>query len=489
MQLDAHSQLAIPPETAFGRVAARFELTGATRDELLDALTELPTWQDLGVDREQLTGAFEDVPRWSVGAGLRAFYRTYAAAQGKSRYGDKTPDHAACMHVLARALPEARFIHIIRDGRDVAASLRGLPFAPGDGGIESIAAFWRDTTWRTRRAGAQLPHYIEVRYESLVAEPEAVLRELCTFLELPFEASMLRAHERAGGRLAELRSADVRPGGKVRLPDGTEIVARTTQPPDPRRAGRWRETLTEYELTRFERFAGGALEDLGYPPYERYSNRASARIGSAARTRAMRIVLGRESVGGLGGTETYAITVARELQRLGHHVTLATDELGVMTDVAASNGIEVATLNELPSDCDAALAHDLPMAAALATRCPDARLVFVVHGDGFDDHLPPLIPTMVDAVIACSDRMAARARAVPLDVPIVRLREPIDTDRYLDPRPLPARPRRALILSNYLRGERRRLLVEAWESVGHRVRAGWQPDVPCPGPAARDGGG
>ena len=88
--------------------------------------------------------------------------------------------HAADMDALFRASPEARFIHIIRDGRDVAASLRGLPSAPGDGGIAAIAALWRDTIWRARRAAAHLPHYTEVRYEALVSEPERVLRELCS---------------------------------------------------------------------------------------------------------------------------------------------------------------------------------------------------------------------------------------------------------------------------------------------------------------------
>ena len=77
---------------------------------------------------------------WNLSAGLRAFYRGYAAARGKTHYGDKTPTHIADIDVLSRVLPEARFIHMIRDGRDVAASLRGLPFAPGDGGIAAIAA-------------------------------------------------------------------------------------------------------------------------------------------------------------------------------------------------------------------------------------------------------------------------------------------------------------------------------------------------------------
>ena len=461
LQLDAHPDLAIPPETAFGDVLRHAGERELSRDELLDALSALPTWPDLGVERGELAEAFELTPDWSIGAGLRAYYRAYAAGHGKTRWGDETPGHASRLGLLAAALPEARFIHVIRDGRDVAASLRGLP---GDGGIPAIAAHWRDTLWRARRAGATLPHYAEVRYERLVAEPEEVLRELCTYLELDFDESMLRAHERAGERLGELRTATMEEG-QVRLADGARIAARTLAPPDPSRSGRWRDDLTEHEVARFERFAGGALAAAGYPPYERPWS-ATAPRRAADTNRSMRIVLGRHSLTRPGGTETYALTVARELERLGHDVTLAGEELGLFADHARDQGVHVVHTGELPSGCDAVLAHDAPMAALLAERYPGARLVYAIHSDASDLQLPPVLPGVVDAVVACSDRMAARARAVPLEAPIVRLREPIDTDARLYPRPLNPRPRRALLLSSYLQGERRRMLVDAFEGAG-----------------------
>ena len=167
-----------------------------------------------------------------------------------------------------------------------------------------------------------------------------------------------------------------------------------------------------------------------------------------------------------GGTQTYALTVARELERLGHEVTLASEELGPMADAARADGTRVVSTDELPSECDAILGHDLGMAAMLGARYPDARLVYVMHHDGFAGQQPPLVPGAVDAVVVCSDRFASRARALPLDAPIVRLREPVDVDGALYPTPLPERPRRALILSNYLRGPKRDMLVEAWESAG-----------------------
>ena len=147
--------------------------------------------------RDGLAPAFEQTSRWSAGDGVRAYYGLYAASRGKPRYGDKTPGHARRMGVLAEALPEAHFIHIIRDGRDVAASLRGLPFAPGGGDMAAIAALWRDTIWRARRAAESCRTTPRSGTSGLSREPEAVLRELCDFLELPFDPAMLDAHERA----------------------------------------------------------------------------------------------------------------------------------------------------------------------------------------------------------------------------------------------------------------------------------------------------
>jgi hypothetical protein len=180
----------------------------------------------------------------------------------------------------------------------------------------------------------------------------------------------------------------------------------------------------------------------------------------------MRIVLGRQHMTTPGGTQTYAATVARELERLGHEVAIATERTGPYADFVRERGVRIVGLDDLPRECDVILGHDAVMATALAERYPDARLVFVMHNDSYDLQMPPLVPGVVDAVVACSERMASRVRAAALDVPLVRLTEPIDTEPHLDPAPLPQRPRRALILSNYLRGARRDRLVDAWERAG-----------------------
>jgi hypothetical protein len=181
----------------------------------------------------------------------------------------------------------------------------------------------------------------------------------------------------------------------------------------------------------------------------------------------MRIVIGTHALVRAAGTESYVCLVARQLQRLGHDVVVSAEELGAMADHAEQRGIVVArTTADLPPACDAILSNDTPSAATLAARYPGTRLVHVAHSVVFDHQLPVLVPGVVDAVVACSERMASRVRALSLDVPLARLRLPVDIEHYMGTGPLPARPRRAVIVSHYLKGERRRALVEAWEAQG-----------------------
>jgi hypothetical protein len=181
----------------------------------------------------------------------------------------------------------------------------------------------------------------------------------------------------------------------------------------------------------------------------------------------MRLVIGVCSFSHPGGTETSVLTVAQALQRLGHEVVVAAEELGPMADHAERLAVPIARAPwELPDSCDAVVANDSVITELLAARYPGTRLVFVSHSSLFDHQLPSLAAGAVSAVVVPSERFAARVRALPLAVPIVRLHQPIDTDRFVPGGDLPRRPRRALVLSNYLRGARRDALVEAWTHEG-----------------------
>src|SRR6185369_1116749 len=117
--------------------------------------------------------------------------------------GDKTPGYSRHLPAIGTLLPEASFLHLIRDGRDVALSLRPQWFAPSRE-IEELAAHWRDGVETARRDGARCRRYLEVRFEALVLDSERVLREICGWLELPYDSAMLDYPARVPTRLAEM---------------------------------------------------------------------------------------------------------------------------------------------------------------------------------------------------------------------------------------------------------------------------------------------
>ncbi len=205
LMLNAHPDLAIPPETGFvGQAAALLDVDDAdrARDELLSLLTGFHTWRFLGIDDAELERALAALDPFDVSEGVRSFYALYAARFEKRRFGDKTPNYTMEIAAVRSVLPEAHIVHVIRDGRDVALSVRGLPFSPGST-MEEIARDWVVRVETARREGRGNGEYLEVRFEDLVAEPRRELQRVCAFISLPFDerhASLPRRRRRSPAR-------------------------------------------------------------------------------------------------------------------------------------------------------------------------------------------------------------------------------------------------------------------------------------------------
>lgn len=267
--LDAHSQLAIPPETGFLVLAEKIKSKGANlRDKFFEAVVGYgepsPCWPDFEIPAEEFRAALDQIAPFNIADGYRAFYRLYAAHQKKQRWGEKTPIYCRHLNTIRRVLPEARFIHIIRDGRDVALSLRRMWFSPG-WEIETQARYWRDCVLAARRAGVGHADYLEVRYEELIANTAKTLQRTCAHVDLEFENGMLNYYERAPERLTQHKGRS--------LSDGTIVLTqaqrlqqqqRTTEPPDPALVFGWKRLMDSDERTRFQRVAGDLLEELSY---------------------------------------------------------------------------------------------------------------------------------------------------------------------------------------------------------------------------------
>lgn len=259
--LDAHPQLAVPPETGF-LLDNSLRQGSATPRELALRLTQLPeaapAWQDFNLDDAHFLDAAGCMPADAgLAEVLRLFYRLYAARRGKPRFGDKTPAYLQCMGRVAEHLPEARFIHIIRDGRDVALSWQQTWFAP-DSNPVGLVERWARMIGEAREQSYTLP-YLELRYDQLLQAPEAQLRRICEFIELDFDPAMLNYHLGTPARLAEHQARFQRDGQLlVSREQRLNQQWRTTRPPDVSRLGVWRDELSA-ELQAACNKAGGEL--------------------------------------------------------------------------------------------------------------------------------------------------------------------------------------------------------------------------------------
>jgi hypothetical protein len=168
--------------------------------------------------------------------------RLEAEASGRPHFAEKTPRHVAHLDLIRRIVPGARFVLMVRDGRDVTAS-----FLRRMGEIETGRARWiADNRHVLAARGA--PDVMILRYEDLVADPEGALRDVCDFAGLPFAPEMLRFHEtpRNWFGVRRLVKGDGRKGRQHRLLRNWQV----NQPIFDGRGG-WREALSAEQLAPF----------------------------------------------------------------------------------------------------------------------------------------------------------------------------------------------------------------------------------------------
>jgi hypothetical protein len=186
---------------------------------------------------------------------------------------------------------------------------------------------------------------------------------------------------------------------------------------------------------------------------------------------------------GLGGSETYSVTVAEQLERLGHPTRIfAGRATAEGRELAASRGLRLETgdpaaLGEM-EDVEAAIVQDSASAYALARR-EDLPQVFACHGVATFEH-PPQGLRPRPPVVVLNDRIRARIAALAAAPEIVRLRQPIDIERFRPRGASRPRARRVLVFSNYLKADRLAIVEAACEELGLelvRLGVGAEPSV------------
>jgi hypothetical protein len=206
-----------------------------------------------GLDAEQLTAKVMQECR-SGGDFIRVIMGEIARDQNLPRWAVYDPDNALRIDRIKKEIPNALFVHIIRDGRDIALSLKKmggfqpLPWDRKSRSLMATAMYWEWMVRKAQKYGSQIPSdYTEIHYEDLVSDPRLALKKLGEFLDHDLDYDHIKS---AGlGMLSDSNSSF------------REEAAREQSAP----MNRWKTRLSRDEVIGIEKLVGDCLDDLGYP--------------------------------------------------------------------------------------------------------------------------------------------------------------------------------------------------------------------------------
>lgn len=270
--LDNHPQLTVANDTHFITRAAKKVLrknpTPALTAELVEAVLTYRRFYRMGLDKNDVRAVARDCP--SYAEFVSRLYTLRGTQQKKLLSGEKTPDYCRQIPILHGLFPNARFVHIIRDGRNTALSTLNWATAskgPGkwplwnEDPVGTCALWWRWQAGKGQHDGnlVDKQRFYQVRYEDLVEAPELQLQAIAEFLDIPYSDSMANYHT-----------------GKTRHSPG--LSAKKAWLPPVKNLRDWRKDMSAEDTGVFEGIAGKLLRENGYeclqkPPDEAVASR------------------------------------------------------------------------------------------------------------------------------------------------------------------------------------------------------------------------
>ncbi|MDQ2910302.1 MAG: sulfotransferase [Actinomycetota bacterium] len=287
--VDAHPLMAISKEThwvpQFYKERRGLTEEGFVTTQLVSELAAYWRFPRFRIREDELAKLVEGNGPVSYADFVSGFYDLIGRARKKPFVVDKTGSYSREIPLLHGLWPQTRFVHLIRDGRDVALSMLSWDTQVGarrfstwhEDPVTTTGLWWTRNAQLGREGGSALPKtlYHELRYENLVAGPETECKALCAFLGVPYDEGMLRFHE-----------------GRTR--SEPSLAAKQAWLPITPNLRNWREQMPPEDVERFEAAAGDLLDELGYErafpePREEFSTRADELRGRvAAELRAQR---------------------------------------------------------------------------------------------------------------------------------------------------------------------------------------------------------
>jgi hypothetical protein len=250
--INSHSQVAIPEEGTFLMPLLR-ELRGSYHESIgkkqlknyikyIQNNHQFMAWKFDGFE------TFSDLLKKEVSLKnlIESLYIDYAASHGKVQWGDKTPSFFRKVVELSEMFPNAKFINVVRDGRDVYLSMRRREWGRKNASVAALE--WAYKVRTVERSFKQLPfeRFHVLRFEDLIRDPEGRVKEVCQFLGINFEVRMLEFWKTSDRFIGRHHSALI------------------FKPISDISAEKWRKSMTLREKLAFELIAKDCLRSYGY---------------------------------------------------------------------------------------------------------------------------------------------------------------------------------------------------------------------------------
>ena len=253
--LNQHSMLSIPEEAGFlmpylqrKKLDDPKPLSPKERQTLVRYLSQNRQYQKWNLEVDVLDPIL--TTELSLRQAIGYLYWVFAHRHNKKICGDKTPSFIRRLEMLIDIYPDAKLIHIVREGRYVYLSLKKIE-EPSAASIAVASFDWRIKLSLIRRVIMKHPlRTMELKYEDLLDNPAQILKKVCDFIGVYYETEMLDFHQ-SSDKFVDYQHSDL-----------------IFRPIDPSNTRKWVKYFTPFELKKYDFFSSKTLRMYGYPVTE-----------------------------------------------------------------------------------------------------------------------------------------------------------------------------------------------------------------------------
>jgi hypothetical protein len=253
--LDRGAQTALPTESMFLGDFAPVRRRGGLDDHDAAVRFTERVWNHPKVALWELDGeptpppvglSHDEAYRWAI----EQPYLAYMRRDGKTRWADKTPYYLEWVDEIKAVFPEAKFIELVRDGRDVGLSIMPLPFGGNNAWV--TGRDWARGIRLGQAAHERWPGDVfTVQYEQLTADPAPYIQRMCEFLGMEYSPDMLNVEKTDSSKI---------------VADQAEWFTNLWAGINQKSVGKWKRKMSEKDQAIFLAAAGPELAAHGYEP-------------------------------------------------------------------------------------------------------------------------------------------------------------------------------------------------------------------------------